>query len=139
MSVHLYNLGADMNISNGLDRVGKVVFGALSLGALGSATLLLMGGTPSNLSESFASTTAAGFIAGCITMYRGGEPKHTLGACLLMAYSLILSIVVVNKVPDAHPYVYAIAHLIWAGIFFLIYLGLRKIAKYVFTGFTQKT
>jgi hypothetical protein len=139
MSVHLYNLGADMNISNGLDRVGKVVFGALSLGALVSATLLLMGSTPSNLSESFTAITVLGFVISCLIMYRGGAPKHTLGACLLLAYCIASGIIFVNKVPDAHPYTEPMGSLIFAGFAFLIYLGLRKITKYVFTGFTQKT
>jgi apolipoprotein N-acyltransferase len=135
MSVHLYNLGADMNISNGLDRMGKVVFWLSFLVVAGVAALLAFGSTDPKFAFGLGFLTlVAVLVTGGIYDEHVKRPSAWSGVFCLW-YNLAITAWLMNKLPHTDVWLALVVYIAPLVTLAILY----AIGKYVFTGFTQKS
>jgi hypothetical protein len=135
MSVHLYNLGADMDISNGLDRVGKVVFWLSFLVMAGVTALLAMGDTRSDFPVWLGVLTIFTVVVSLHTPKGAKLPPSIWWGTGTLWYNLAIIAWLMNQLPRTDVYLAIVVYAIP-----VVLLGvLRWIARYIVKGFTQKT
>ena len=127
-----------MNISNGLDRVGKVVFWLSFLVAAIVTGLLGVGDANSNYSVILGALTLA-IIA---WLLENPKDKNSMAfslnaysAALFLWYNMLFVAYLMNKLPHADFWLGAVVYVVPV----ILFLVLKSILKYILNGFTQKT
>jgi hypothetical protein len=135
-------MGWSMNMSSGLNRVGKVVFWLITAVSFIAAFLLYMGMERTGMSENavlkFFIIATLGLVGGEFFLLRGKGHKNTLFACVLAFYSLVIGYWNLNVSPEGGIWQTCVMYVVIACAIVAIFTMLLAVGRYVLQGFTSK-